>query len=491
MMQDILGWFAGDLEKHGTFRDTEMDGPKQKGVGRTVVGPPPDALVSGHELGEGPRLGCFLLDSDSRVRVGIIDVDDYEISIMEMAAMLQGSEWTVVESKSGGLHIMVFFTKPAPAKDVVARLKEEAVRLGVAAKSEYWPKQTKYSDDPQRKGNWYILPYFGDRCWAVVQGRRLKPVDFVDRIKRTAVDPDVWLGSSQEQSQIPPCLECLMREKQGLGGRNTFLFNVAVLEKKRNPKDWQERVRKANDDYCSPVVTLNEVRQIVESAKASNSFYTCDKAPLVSRCAKEICKSRKFGIGNTEDNLPVITGMSKIDAEPPFWIAHFEDGRSLQLSAEDLQIPSRFQRAMMSQLNKMPKMPKAPKFLERIAPLVESAIIVEVPQETKEPGLLWEYMHEYFRRAVEDETVLLREGVLMTAKSFYFKPKPFIDFLVAKRFVTPSNRNRIYYWLREFGVTEIRRRMKTGDRVRVLEIDRRKLDIMPDVVAREDEESVI
>ena len=76
-----------------------------------------------------------------------------------------------------------------------------------------------------------------------------------------------------------------------------------------------------------------------------------------SHCDKSACRQAKFGIGKN-DSMPVIGGLTVLKSEPRLYFMDV-DGKRLELTTEQLQMPLQFQRACMEQIDSMPPLLKA------------------------------------------------------------------------------------------------------------------------------------
>ena len=115
-------------------------------------------------LGIGP-----LLD-DGNVLWGCIDIDkvgefthyDFDVNALHKKAKEVCSNFIGVRSKSGGLHLFLFFNRPTEARVVQSGLKTFAARLGLVG-NEVFPKQTKLLVEDGDAPSWIFMPSFGSR----------------------------------------------------------------------------------------------------------------------------------------------------------------------------------------------------------------------------------------------------------------------------------------------------------------------------------------
>ena len=112
-----------------------------------------------------------------------------------------------------------------------------------------------------------------------------------------------------------------------------------------------------------------------------------------SHCDKAACREAKYGVGKN-NSMPGITGLTIQKSEPRLYFLDV-DGRRLELSTEQLQMPLQFQRACMEQLDVMPPIMKAPEWQTYVNGLLDHATHVEVPKELTIKGQFEELLEIY------------------------------------------------------------------------------------------------
>ena len=104
-------------------------------------------------------------------------------------------------------------------------------------------------------------------------------------------------------------------------------------------------------------MSAQEIVVIQNQLEKKEYFYTCKEEPMVSHCNKSLCKTRQFGVGTSEAS-PEIGGLTILLSDPRLYFLDV-DGKRLELTTEQLQMPIQFQRACMEQMYKMPAKMKA------------------------------------------------------------------------------------------------------------------------------------
>lgn len=439
--------FRGLERAHGTYEVTEARpaGEKQTGIAVTRQQPVTEALWADHLSGKA-RIGIVPINDDNDCNFGAIDVDVYEgldLSGRAKRVAELGLPLVVCRSKSGGMHAYLFSAEPVPASLMQARLMEFAAMLGHGG-CEVFPKQVKILAGRGDIGNWINMPYFqGEEtvCYALnPHGRRLTMEDFLAYSASVQVTRK-WLeeyapGDVPDFEEGPPCLQVLARITISEGGRNDGLFNVAVYLRKAHPDNWQAMLIDYNRKYCEPSLSGEEVRKLVESVSRKDYGYTCNRPPIKSHCHKSVCRTKKFGVGKAQGELPTLTGLAKYDSRPPLWFVDVDGGGRLELSTEDLQQPDRFQRRCMDVLNAMPPIMKREDWQRIVTSLLGKVTIIEAPADATPEGRFMDLLEKFCtsrtQARVRDEILLGKPWT--HEKRHYFRMQDLLNFLDNQRF---------------------------------------------------------
>ena len=108
---------------------------KQEGKSYIVKQEVKDELWTEHLNGNGPSLGIIPIMADNTVRWGCIDIDTYPIDYKKIINSIRNLQLPLVpcRSKSGGMHIFLFFKNPVSARLVREKLREVASGLGYSS----------------------------------------------------------------------------------------------------------------------------------------------------------------------------------------------------------------------------------------------------------------------------------------------------------------------------------------------------------------------
>lgn len=495
--------FEGFRQSHGTHGapDRDPEGLKWniKRSARTLHTPPTLNMWTQHVRGERP-LGIIPIREDNTCGWGSIDYDVYDVNLVDVVGEVLKSKLPLVPcvSKSGGLHLFLFLKEPESAADVQSVLRDAAASLGMAG-SEIFPKQTKVLLERGDRGNWMVMPYYGDTFsgklrWqhgvkktgaemtlrefvTYAEERRTTVAEFsalceARRVPPPADEPDGKGGGKRRKSRAdfrdgPPCLQHLTTAGVQSDGRKRTLFMMALYYKRADEEGWKKRLEQANQEYFKTPLPSEEVLGIIRSCEKKEYEYTCKEEPMRGHCDSILCRTRRFGVGRG-GQYPVITGIRKLETEPPLWFVDVE-GECLELSTDELQNYHRFQRACMEKVNRMFAPLKHEVWTSVLAEALEKMVPVPAPPEISVDGrfrmLLTEFLTNRSRGERFEDLYSGRPWENVEEKRHYFVLRHFEKFLAQEKFephlTTPQITQRIR---RMDGASHYFNRMKPGIR---------------------------
>lgn len=437
--------FKGLDRAYGTY---DVAGPKDgssKLVGKavTVAKPVTEALWLRHLSGE-QGVGIVPIDDEGKTSFGAIDVDVYPVNISEIAKKVEDFELplTALRSKSGGCHLYLFTKEPASAALVQRKLREFAAALGYGA-VEVFPKQTKLITERGDAGNWINMPYFGsnttDRYAITSTNKQLSIEEFLDiaESRRISVSDleNIGVKLAPELAEGPPCLEHLLAHGFQPGTRNDGLFNIGVFLRKMDPDNWQALLETYNMKYLSPPLSASEVIAVAQSINKKEYNYTCHKAPIKSHCQVSKCRLRKYGVGPSQ-GMPVLTGLTKYDSQPPIWFLDVEGGGRMELGTDDIQNQLRFQKRCMESLNMMTPLQGRMAWQSIVQDLLDHVTVIEVPPDATPIGQLFEHIERFCTSRVQAKNIneLLLGKPWFNEGRHYFRLSDLIQYLDRMRF---------------------------------------------------------
>ena len=480
--------FDGLKEAYGYFK-IEKTGSNGKAQGKAGVTREPRTkeLWENHLLGKSIGIGIIPINEDNNCKWGCIDIDQYPLDHKLLVEKIRRLKLPLVvwRSKSGGAHCFLFSTEWVEARDMQKALQHMSSALGYG-ESEIFPKQVKLHLDRGDVGNFLNLPYYdaenGLRYAFLDDGTSASIDEFYDLYDKHVQTPEevvkLQVAGNKETDLLndgPPCLQILCKSKISEGGRNNGLFNIGVYLRKAFPDSWESEILQYNMEYLSPPLPLPEVNVVAKQVARKDYAYKCSDAPINSHCNKDLCRTRKFGIGAAVAGA-TIANLRKYNSVPPVWFMDV-NGEPLELDTEALMNQLQFQKACMEQLNFMPRSMAKQQWESRISTLLtemkdnESAII-EVAQDASISGQFYDYLEEFCRhqqQAQDKEEILLRRPWTDEDSDItFFRLKDFEGFLRKNKFFEYKS-HKIAQRLRDINGESVVLKIK-GRAVRVWQI---------------------
>lgn len=444
--------FEGSDAAHGQTQigNTRRNG-KTEAKSFVVREPLTEEKISDHLAGK-TGIGAIPINSENNCKFGAIDIDTYPIDHGRLVKKLEefGIPMAVCRSKSGGAHLYMFFQEFYPASEIREYLSEIAATIGYSG-SELFPKQDQILSDRGDVGNFINLPYFDAeqtmRYMVDAAGNDVSLdefLDWVDDHRLTMSDLSAMhTGVSMDLfDDAPPCVQTMLNLGFPEGTRNKGMFQTAIYLKKKFPDGWQKEMEAINQTNFNPPLPAIEVVQLQQQHERKDYGWLCSEEPFCSHCNKQVCKSRKFGIGrggNGREDMPSISGLTVLLSEPRLYFLDV-DGNRLELTTKQLQIPMQFQEACMEQINFMPPTLKSSEWQLIVNDLLRNASQIEVPEELTIGGQFKELLHTFCTsriRAMSPEELELGKPWTDGGKT-YFKIKGLQEFLHNRNFTKLS-----------------------------------------------------
>ena len=393
--------FTGLMRAHGcTYVDKKgADGLKIKGTSFVKREPVTNKHWEDHLNGIEPSLGIIPINENNECRWGCIDVDKYNLDHRKLLNKLpMGMPLWVCRSKSGGAHIFLFTTDFVPAKLMRDKLMSISAVLGFG-NAEVFPKQIelKSQDDT---GNFLNLPYFNckntTRYCFDSKGQAVTIDAFLNAVEVSALTPkelqDLQIKRPpSEFDDGPPCLQSLTKEKLS-DGRDRVMFQFKVYAKKKWPDDWSYKLDEFNYKHYVTPYKHNEMEKFRKD-KDKDYGFKCNEEPMCNHCDKQLCKTRKFGIG-TQVLFPQLSDLQIIKLDPKIFRLNV-DGERVELKAEELQEQRLFIRACMNQIHKYPPKLKPKDYDIMVTTLMANPELVEAPEGASKKEQLLQHLENY------------------------------------------------------------------------------------------------
>jgi len=313
--------------------------------------------------------------------------------------------------------------------------------LGYAG-SEIFPKQTEILVERGDTGNFLNLPYHGG-----IESKRhtFKAGGEAASLESFYSIYDEWAQTQEQIEAIvikktevveafqdgPPCLNKLAQDGFGEGSRNNALFNVAVYHKQASPDNWEDKVMEDNSKWMNPPLSFQEVKQLLASVgKRGYDKYRCKEQPICGVCNAAKCRTKKFGVGFEEEQMPELDTLTKITSNPPQWFLNV-GGKRVELKTEQLHNPNLFAIAVLDQANVVSPIPKAQDWREIYLKTLMNNLQEIEPLESLDPmnqivNLLYDFTVN--RPAARTKEDILNKMSWTDAGFTYFRMDDFYSF---------------------------------------------------------------
>ena len=269
-----------------------------------------------HHLDGDFGVGICPICADGKVHFAVLDIDCYDERIYKMLRFIREYSLPLLpfRSKSGGLHVYVFFSKAVLAKNARELLKDIVYYFCLDSiygknKVEIFPKQDSLKEDSF--GSAITLPLFkGEDTYTPLldlEGNAFEFKEALAYIQKHLTSIDTVKETLKElpYNDAPPCIQRLLLA--GLvgsedSGRNNFLFSYAIYAKKKFGTGFETYVQEVNSSFDCPLEDT-VVEQICSSVSNNEYMYKCKDIPCASMCDKVICKKREYGIGRDKSHF--------------------------------------------------------------------------------------------------------------------------------------------------------------------------------------------
>lgn len=451
--------FDGYKLAHGEYRIKYTDDRgKAQGSAVTVQGPIKwDKHLSG-QLGQ----GVIPLREDNDLMWGAIDIDKYDVGIVEIVRRVQKYNLPLVacETKSKGVHLYLFLEFPHPAQLIRDRLGEWAAKIGFGG-SEIFPKQS-YRATTMDIGNWLNMPYFGDtrRCW---NGEKwLSKKEFVESIEPVVIDQSQSTAMEEFATEFegaPPCICHFERDPGGVpdGHRHNTILTLLVYCRKRWPDTWLQQVYDIQSKIFKPPLSQADIESKVKSMSKKAYDLKCD-GPW---CDKTKCRRVKYGRGDVaggEGNCE-IGSVTKLVGEPVLWIVEVE-GTRVVCTTDQLYSQHLFNKLCMDTLSRCPGIISNQKWMEYLDSKIRTADIIHSPAEATPEGIfrgfLETFLNSNFIRCLTIDEVTLDRVYVDQTNVAHFKSATLFSYLDEQRYKAKSP-HQIWQWLRNMGCSNVSR----------------------------------
>lgn len=440
--------------------------------------------------------GAVPIRDDGTCTWGAIDIDnhgqeeDLPIADVDRNIHTFGLPLVACRSKSGGIHAYLFLRDPTPAARVRELLAQWAVKLGYAG-SEVFPKQTRLTarDGKMAFGNWINLPYFkaADTArYAFVDGKKLTLGEFLDHAESIKLDK-VKLRALlvADHPDAPPCIQAILSRGASQGHRNEAMYNVAVYLRKVDPATAPAVATRTNQFIFATPLPKAELTRTVTSAMKPDYSYRCGEEAIKQHCNRELCLQRKYGITpneadnvDTHSSLPVFGGLTKYMTEPVRWELMIDSVKIRNIGTAELLDWRIIRQLIADRLTKIVPMIKNNEWERLLQPLMETAVIVEAPDDASVNGLIRDRLREFACKAdmanrgenPKDRVALLRGMPIVQnvdgERCVVFRAQDFVNYL--KRTKSEELKGvHLWFAVKDLGAAHKKMRVAEKDTINV------------------------
>jgi hypothetical protein len=359
-------------------------------------------------------VGIVPIQDDDTCSWAAIDIDnhdsDEDIPIKPIDEIIRTKNLPLIpcRSKSGGVHVYIFLSKPMPAARIRGYLNKWAADLGYKG-HEVFPKQSHLATTAagnKQLGNWINLPYMtGEKTnrYGVRDGKKLELAEFIELAEKLrTTDADLRALSFADHPEAPPCIQKVFAYGVAAGQRNEALFNVAVYLRKMDPEHFTELANDANGVLFSKALPRSEAGRTIASAGKPDYSYRCGEDPIRSLCDRDACFNRKYGITQEEsdkitqfEELPMFGDLGKYLTEPVRWEIKIDGILISNLGTPQLLDWRIMREVIADRLTRIVPMIKANEWERILGPLMKEARIIETPDDASMNGVIRDRLREF------------------------------------------------------------------------------------------------
>lgn len=434
--------FRGNQNSHGVHVPEKNPKEGEKAPGKSFTRS--EMVTHDHLLrhlhGE-ESIGVNPLNDFGNLRFAVIDVDVYPLDPKKYLSILGSVSLPFVgfRSKSGGLHLFIFFAQDTDAKIVLPLLQQVRQLLGLPKDTEIFPKQTKLAGD-KKAGNWINLPYFDHkktkRYAYDCEGKELslgEALKLAEASKTTAATIAKRLEDAA-LSEAPPCLQTIYAAGgAGMGHRNAFLFNAAVYLKARYGKEYAEKLHIFNNNMRKPIDSAELDRTIISSHNKGDYTYKCDEGILASVCDKGLCKERTYGKGTGTVSDLSFEQLIQVQSSVPYYKWLINGAEMMFYSEAELLSQTKFRELCLRLLHKVPNQLKPNAWNEVLNRALSNIVLetVESNDDLSDDALWLTKASEFFARRKALRPSQVEDGLVwVTDKNeLLFKGAKFLEYM--------------------------------------------------------------
>lgn len=453
--------FKGNANSYGCHipsKNKVKEGEKAKGKATFTKHDPVTVDTYLKHLHGEESIGIIPIDNDGNIHFAAIDVDVYPLNPAKYTNIIQRADLPLVpfRSKSGGLHLYLFFTDATPAIKAVKAVNIMRQILGLKLDTELFPKQGSLS--ASATGNFINIPYFKakdtERYAYDYEGKELtleEAMNFCYERRKSLPEINALL-ERVPISQGPPCLQAIYIDG-GVdeGARNEFLFNCAIYLKARFKEDFPEKLHSLNSELTNPLEYTELDTTIISSHNKKDYVLKCKHSVLTEFCDKDMCKGREWGIESSSISNISCGTLTQVKSNESYYIWEINETPLYFYNVKDLMSQQKFVELCFEQLHILPRFLDKKEWAARLRRALEN-IVVEEAEDTDEftSKSLWVSKVEEFlsrQQAIRPDQIM--DGLVYYEPAnelIHFKANKLMEFLAnttALREYTPAMHRKL------------------------------------------------
>lgn len=478
--QEFMGLFTGSQSNYGRHTYSEFTpGKKRVGKSQTISNKLLTIKEYEEHLNGVKGLGIIPINESSKCRYSIIDVDVYDFDFHLYLEAIERYSFPLVpfKSKSGGLHLYIFYKEEVSPSLSIKSLRRMIFLLSidklVKEKNdkpvEVFPKQTKLSKG--EVGNWVNLPYYNyskTDSPALRDGKELslnEALTYIKEKQTTIGDVHNFL-SEVPLNDAPPCLQLLNilnPVRPGYDWENNYLFSFGVYLKKSNEEDFEYDLKAINAGLISSIPERDLEKTVVSSLKKRDYFYRCSEEPCFSFCNKKECKLREFGVGKDEGHFSTVECGQLYQyrmAQPYYeWEVKLQDQdtfKRLRFKSElEIIRQDTFIQLCMRELYELPTKLKQSSWFSKVNQHLKEIKLIQVHSEddtspiTMIRGLIHEFITQRAPAETKDQIFAKRVYLDKGNDAYLFRIKDLNEFLYTQKQFRHFSPHELHGILRE------------------------------------------
>lgn len=481
LIQRFADIFQGNDRDYGEhiYTDKVDERGKRKGRSSTKHGGVNLDLYTDHINGV-KGLGIVPITRDGTVYFSVIDIDEYQKDLKVFQKIIYKNRLPLFPftSKSGGLHLYVFWEKPEPVKDVIPFLQECLAVLGLPHDTEIFPKQVALNG--KESGNWINIPYYkqGEYQYLInARGLKVNLADALHQIEsgKTSLVKFKRVMETLPVNDGPPCMQALLLRGE-FDNRNDFFLSFGVYAKaKHGDGVYKGAVTEANNSLIRPLTDTELEDTIFKSLDKQTYAYKCKGPPIMDYCNPSLCKTREFGIaGASIPGFDFGQLTQKITEGVPYyeWVVN---GKNMRFNSEmEIIKQDKFRALAVRYIHILPPRLKDAKWTSIVNLALETVAVKEVEADVHSEGAeIREGIETFLTETAHDSTIeaVTRDNIFRDTERgvFVARATKLKKYLENVEGIKGLNQEKLEHHISSLKGTAIRRRID-GRQLRVLEI---------------------